>query len=130
MHALPSDYVINDIFRYETAAQKKFDWALQKLLESQQRRQKAQAPVSVQLLSDQQTCTGQLGRPSALKSQFATSNRGRIRRRYLPFVFTQHAPSWLPACALRTASPWLDHLQPSYWGKVAFVECGYVTAAF
>jgi hypothetical protein len=29
---------------HEAAAQKKFDWALQKLLESQQRRQKAQAP--------------------------------------------------------------------------------------
>jgi hypothetical protein len=44
---------MNKTFRYETAAQKKFDWALQKLVESQQGRRKAQAPVSVQLLSDQ-----------------------------------------------------------------------------
>ena len=34
-HALPSDSVVNDILRYEAAAEKKFDWALQKLLESQ-----------------------------------------------------------------------------------------------
>ena len=53
MNALPSDSVINDVFRYETAAQKKFDWALQKLLESQQRRQKAQTPVSLQGPTDQ-----------------------------------------------------------------------------
>jgi hypothetical protein len=46
-HALPSDCVVNDILRYEAAAQKEFDWALQKLRESQERRQKAQAPVSV-----------------------------------------------------------------------------------
>jgi len=46
-HALPPDSVVNDILRYETAAQKEFDWALQKLRESQERRQKAQAPVSV-----------------------------------------------------------------------------------
>lgn len=52
-HALPPDSVVDDIFRYETAAQKKFDWALQKLLESQQRRRKAHAPVSVQVSSDQ-----------------------------------------------------------------------------
>src|ERR1035438_2204915 len=36
----------------------------------------------------------------------------------------------LPACALGTVSPWLDYLQPSYLGKVTFVEGGYVTAAF
>jgi hypothetical protein len=47
MYALPSDSVVSDILRYETAAEKEFDWALQKLLESQQRRRKAQAPVSV-----------------------------------------------------------------------------------
>src|SRR5208283_6217283 len=29
-----------------------------------------------------------------------------------------------------TASAWFDHLQPSYLGKVTFVECGYLTAAF
>jgi hypothetical protein len=46
-HALPPDSVMNDILRYETAAQKKFDWALQKLSESQERRRKAQEPVSV-----------------------------------------------------------------------------------
>jgi len=40
-------------FFHEAAAQKKFDWAQQKLLESQHRRQKAQAPVSVPVLSDQ-----------------------------------------------------------------------------
>jgi hypothetical protein len=38
VNALPPDS--NDVFRYETAAQKKLDWALQKLLESQQRRRK------------------------------------------------------------------------------------------
>jgi hypothetical protein len=53
INALPPDSVINDIFRYETAAQKQFDWALQKLLESQQRRRKAPAPVSVQVSADQ-----------------------------------------------------------------------------
>jgi hypothetical protein len=46
-HALPSDSVVSDILRYETAAEKEFDWALQRLLESQQRRRKAQAAVSV-----------------------------------------------------------------------------------
>lgn len=45
--ALPPEQTMDKILRYETAAQKKFDWALQKLQESQQRRQKAQAPVSV-----------------------------------------------------------------------------------
>jgi hypothetical protein len=30
--ALPPDSVVNDILRYETAAEKKFNWALQKLL--------------------------------------------------------------------------------------------------
>lgn len=43
-NALPSDSVINHIFRYEAAAQKRFDWALQKLRESQERRQKTEAP--------------------------------------------------------------------------------------
>jgi hypothetical protein len=46
-NALPPDSVINHIFRYEAAAQKNFDWALQKLLESQQKRQKGQASASV-----------------------------------------------------------------------------------
>ena len=46
-HALPSDSVVNDILRYEAAAEKRFDWALQKLLESQERRKKAQATVNV-----------------------------------------------------------------------------------
>jgi hypothetical protein len=53
MYALPSDSVVSDILRYETAAEKEFDWALQKLLESQQRRRKAQAPASIQVSSDQ-----------------------------------------------------------------------------
>jgi hypothetical protein len=53
IHALPPEAAMNKTFRCEQAAQKKFDWALQKLLESQQGRRKAQAPVSVQLLSDQ-----------------------------------------------------------------------------
>jgi hypothetical protein len=46
-HALPSDSVVNDILRYEAAAEKRSDWALQKLLESQERRKKAQATVNV-----------------------------------------------------------------------------------
>jgi hypothetical protein len=51
VNALPPDS--NDVFRYETAAQKKLDWAQQKLLESQQRRHKAQTPGSVKVSSDQ-----------------------------------------------------------------------------
>jgi len=35
---------LDQILRYDKALQKKFDWAHQKLLESQQRRQKAQTP--------------------------------------------------------------------------------------
>ena len=46
-HALPSDSVLDNVLRYEAAAQKRFDWALQKLLESQERRRKAQTPASV-----------------------------------------------------------------------------------
>jgi hypothetical protein len=46
-HALPEEVEVDQILRYDRALQKKFDWALQKLLESQQRRRKAQAPVSV-----------------------------------------------------------------------------------
>ena len=42
-HALPPEPAMNLTHRYERAAQKKIDWALEKLLESQQRRQKAQA---------------------------------------------------------------------------------------
>jgi hypothetical protein len=44
MDALPSELALNKILQYETVAQKKFDWALQKLLESQQRRRKVQVP--------------------------------------------------------------------------------------
>jgi hypothetical protein len=50
---LPSETDMNRILRCEQAAQKTFDWALQRLLESQQQRRKAQAPVSVQVSSDQ-----------------------------------------------------------------------------
>ena len=45
--ALPAEGDMDQLLRYDRALQKKFDWALQKLLESQQRRRKAQAPVSV-----------------------------------------------------------------------------------
>jgi hypothetical protein len=48
-HALPPEAAMNQILRYENAAQKKFDWALQRLLESQQRRQEDQASASVQV---------------------------------------------------------------------------------
>jgi hypothetical protein len=50
---LPREEDMDQLLRYDRALQKKFDWALQKLLESQQRRRKAQAPVSVQVSSDQ-----------------------------------------------------------------------------
>lgn len=50
--ALLPEATMNLIQRYEKAAQKKIDWALQRLLESQDRRQKAQ-PASVQVSSDQ-----------------------------------------------------------------------------
>lgn len=49
--ALPPEPAMNKILHYERAAQKKFDWALQKLLESQQRRRKAQELVSAQVSS-------------------------------------------------------------------------------
>jgi hypothetical protein len=52
-HALPEEGNMDQILRYDRALQKKFDWALQRLLESQQRRRKAQAPASVQVSSDQ-----------------------------------------------------------------------------
>lgn len=42
-HALASDEVLRKIFRYEKTAQRKFDWALKNLLDSQRRRRKAQA---------------------------------------------------------------------------------------
>jgi hypothetical protein len=45
MHAIPSELAMNKILQYERAAQKKFDWALQKLLESQKRRQKDGSPA-------------------------------------------------------------------------------------
>ena len=51
--ALPQEGDMDQILRYDRALQKKFDWALQKLLESQQRRRKAQAPVSVQVSGEQ-----------------------------------------------------------------------------
>ena len=51
--ALPAEEDMDQLLRYDRALQKQFDWALQKLLESQQRRRKAQAPVSVQVSSDQ-----------------------------------------------------------------------------
>ena len=42
--ALPREEDMDQLLRYDRALQKKFDWALQKLLESQKRRKKAQAP--------------------------------------------------------------------------------------
>ena len=45
--ALPAEGDMGQLLRYDKALQEKFDWALQKLPESQQRRRKAQAPVSV-----------------------------------------------------------------------------------
>ncbi|MGA3319113.1 MAG: hypothetical protein ABSC64_22070 [Candidatus Korobacteraceae bacterium] len=45
--ALPAEEDMDQLLRYDRALQKKLDWALQKLRESQERRQKAQAPVSV-----------------------------------------------------------------------------------
>jgi hypothetical protein len=45
--ALPQEVDMDQILRYDRALQKKFDWALQRLLESQQRRRKAPAPLSV-----------------------------------------------------------------------------------
>ncbi|MGB8888729.1 MAG: hypothetical protein WCC87_18515 [Candidatus Korobacteraceae bacterium] len=39
-HSLPPELRMDLIHRYEKAAQKKFDWALRLLLESQQRRRK------------------------------------------------------------------------------------------
>jgi len=43
-NALPQDAAMNKILRYEKAAQKKYDWALQQLLASQQRRRNSQTP--------------------------------------------------------------------------------------
>ena len=45
--ALPAEGDMDQLLRYDRALQKKYDWALQKLLESQERRQQAQVPVSV-----------------------------------------------------------------------------------
>ena len=50
---LPREEDMDQLLRYDKALQKKYDWALQKLLESQERRRKAQAPVSLQGPSDQ-----------------------------------------------------------------------------
>ena len=41
---LPQEDDLDKLLRCDKALQKKYDWALQRLLESQQRRQKAQAP--------------------------------------------------------------------------------------
>jgi len=49
--ALPPEPAMSKILRYETAAQKKLDWALERLLESQQRRGKAREQVSAQVSS-------------------------------------------------------------------------------
>ena len=62
IRAFPPEAAMNQIFRCEPAAQKEFNWALQKLLESQQRRRKAQAPVSVQVSSEPSACTRRLDR--------------------------------------------------------------------
>ena len=43
-NALPSEETLDQVLRYEKAVQKKLDWALQKLLESQQRRKNAELP--------------------------------------------------------------------------------------
>jgi hypothetical protein len=43
-NSLPPEVTMNKILRYERAVQKKLDWALQKLLESQQRRKNSQTP--------------------------------------------------------------------------------------
>ena len=51
--ALPQEEEMDQLLRYDKALQKKYDWALQKLLESQQRRRKAEAPVSVQVSGNQ-----------------------------------------------------------------------------
>ena len=60
--ALPGEVEMDQLLRYDRALQKKFDWALQKLLESQQRRRKAQAPASVQVSSEPSACTRRLDR--------------------------------------------------------------------
>jgi hypothetical protein len=59
---LPQEDEMNQLLRYDRALQKKFDWALQRLLESQQRRRKAQAPASVQVSSEPSACTRRLDR--------------------------------------------------------------------
>jgi hypothetical protein len=42
-NALPPETIMNKILRYERSVQRKLDWALQKLLESQQRRKNRQS---------------------------------------------------------------------------------------
>jgi len=44
---LPEEDDMDQILRYDRAVQKKFDWAQQKLLESQHRRRRAQEPASI-----------------------------------------------------------------------------------
>jgi len=51
--ALPGEGDMDQLLRCDKALQKKFDWAMQRLLESQQRRQKGQASASVKVSSDQ-----------------------------------------------------------------------------
>ena len=43
-NALAPEAIMNKILRYERSVQRKLDWVLQKLLESQQRRKNSQAP--------------------------------------------------------------------------------------
>ncbi len=43
-NALPPEAIMNKILRYERSVQRKLDWVLQKLSESQQRRKNSQAP--------------------------------------------------------------------------------------
>jgi len=46
-HAFPGEGDMAQILRYDRALQKKFDWALQRLLESQARRKRAQPPADI-----------------------------------------------------------------------------------
>src|SRR5262249_15711265 len=58
-HAIPSEARMNQILRYERAAQKKFDWAYQRLMDLQLRRKENQ-------LSDERP-KGSVPRISALR---------------------------------------------------------------
>lgn len=50
---LPDESDLDQIVRYDRALQKKYDWALQKLLESQERRRKTQTPGGTQVPAGQ-----------------------------------------------------------------------------